>query len=65
MEEPEINELIEELRTFCQTQHGNQRQVAATLGISEALLSNLLAGRTGPTLRLFFKIRRLLGPRWG
>jgi transcriptional regulator with XRE-family HTH domain len=61
MEEPDIRELIEELRTFCQTQHGNQRQVAGTLGISEALLSNLLAGRRNPTLKLFFKIRRLLG----
>ena len=60
MEEPDIKELIEELRTFCQTQHGNQRQVAGTLGISEALLSNLLAGRRNPTLKLFFKIRRLL-----
>jgi transcriptional regulator with XRE-family HTH domain len=63
MEEPEIKELVEELRTFCHTQHGNQRQVAGTLGISEALLSNLLAGRRRPTLRLFFKIRRLLGKR--
>jgi transcriptional regulator with XRE-family HTH domain len=61
MQEPEIKELIEELRTFCRIQHGNQRQVAGTLGISEALLSNLLAGRRKPTLKLFFKIRRLLG----
>ena len=61
MEEPEIKELIAELRTFCRTQHGNQRQAAGTLGISEALLSNLLAGRRKPTLKLFFKIRRLLG----
>ena len=59
--EPEIKQLIEELRTFCQTKHGNQRQVAGELGVSEALLSNMLAGRRNPTLKLFFKIRRLLG----
>jgi transcriptional regulator with XRE-family HTH domain len=56
----ELDRLMDDLRAWCCEKYGRQAEVASELGVSKQLVTNWLAGRRVPSLKLFFKIRRFL-----
>jgi hypothetical protein len=52
--------LYDELKAWCKAERGRQRQLAGTLGVSEALVSNWLARRKTPILRHWLALHSLL-----
>jgi transcriptional regulator with XRE-family HTH domain len=57
---PEVRDAVRELKRILTIQKLTQSYAAAQLNVSQASLSNLLAGRKAPSLAVWFEIQRFL-----
>ena len=55
-----LDNLLAELRLYCDLKHGRRSQVARAVGLSPQALTNILAGRQQPTGETTLRIQRLL-----
>jgi transcriptional regulator with XRE-family HTH domain len=60
----ELKKLMRELEDLCRI-HGQQKQIAHAIGVSEQVLSNWIHGSRSPSLDSYFKIREYLSARRG
>ncbi|MBV9999941.1 MAG: helix-turn-helix transcriptional regulator [Verrucomicrobia bacterium] len=58
--DPEVEQFINELRTWCKAKYGRQRKLANTLGVDERRVSEWLAGRSAPSLGIALRIQKFL-----
>lgn len=56
----ELDKLMAELKEWCKAHHGEQKKLAVTLKVSEALLSNWIARRKDPGLKKYLAIQDFL-----
>jgi DNA-binding XRE family transcriptional regulator len=59
-EDEEIKRVIDELKAWCQEEHGRNVEVAEKLGVSRQLVSDWFKGRAIPSLKNWLKIQRFL-----
>ena len=55
-----LDNLLSELRVYCDQVHGRRSQVARAVGLSPQALTNILAGRQQPLGETTLRIQRLL-----
>lgn len=60
MSDPEIENLINQLRDWCKEEYGRNSEVARTLGVSRQLISDWFAGRTVPSWAAGRQIEKFL-----
>jgi transcriptional regulator with XRE-family HTH domain len=56
----ELDRLMAELKSWCKAHHGEQKKLAQSLGITEQLLSNWIAGRKTPGLKNYLALQEFL-----
>jgi hypothetical protein len=59
-QEPEVAKLLNELREWCEQEHGRQTEVAQILGVDHRRLYDWFSGRISPTLAVGLRIQAFL-----
>ena len=60
MATPELEQLLESLRSWCSAGRGRQATLAKYLGVSRGRLNDWLSRKRTPTIQEFFEVRRFL-----
>ena len=58
--DPEVIRLLEELKAWCEEQHGRQVEIARVLGVNRQRISDWFALRTLPSLGMGLRIQSFL-----